>query len=135
MNRRWLGLCGALMMTVSLASCGSKGQETGVDMLNHSGMSASGYRTSTSAGWKYLPNSQYYADRDGTVKRYRQVGSSEWEQLGKALEEGWNKLMKGTEDTVKKAGEDTANAARDAGKDVEDAAKDAKTKMEQAAGK
>ena len=27
MNGRWLGLCGAVVMTVSLASCSAKGQE------------------------------------------------------------------------------------------------------------
>ena len=94
MNGRWLGLCGALVMTVSLASCSSKGQENGVGMLNNTGMSASGYRTSTSGARQYLPDSRYYANGDGTVKRYRQAGSSEWEQLGKALEDSWNELMK-----------------------------------------
>lgn len=38
MNGRWLGLCGALVMTVSLASCSSKGQENGVGMLNNTGV-------------------------------------------------------------------------------------------------
>lgn len=135
MNGRWLGLCGALVMTVSLASCSAKGQESGVGMLNNTGTSAAGYRTSSSGARQYLPDSRYYADRDGTVKRYRQAGSSEWEQLGKALQEGWNELMKGTENTLKDAGEDTKNAARDIGQGAENAAKDAKTNMEQAAGK
>lgn len=135
MNGRWLGLCGALVMTVSLASCSTKGQESGVGMLNNTGTSAAGYRTSSSGARQYLPDSRYYADRDGTVKRYRQAGSSEWEQLGKALQEGWNELMKGTENTLKDAGEDTKNAARDIGQGAENAAKDAKTNMEQAAGK
>lgn len=135
MNGRWLGLCGALVMTVSLASCSAKGQETGVDMLNNSGMSAAGYKTSAAGARQYLPNSRYYADRDGTVKRYRQAGSSEWEQLGQALQEGWNELMKGTENTLKDAGESTKNAAQDIGQGVENAAKDAKDDMERAAGK
>lgn len=134
MNGRWLGLCGALVMTVSLASCSSKGQENGVGMLNHSGTSAAGYRTSTEAR-QYLPNSRYYADRDGTVKRYRQAGSSEWEQLGQALEDGWNELMKGTENTLKDAGEGTKRAAQDIGQGVENAAQDAKTEMEKMNGK
>ena len=135
MNGRWLGLCGALVMTVSLASCSSKGQENGVGMLNNSGTSAAGYRTSTSGARQYLPNSRYYADRDGPVTRYRQAGSGEWEQLGKALEEGWNGLMKGTENTLKDAGRDTRDAAQDVEQGVENAAKDAKTGMERAAGK
>lgn len=135
MNGRWLGLCGALVMTVSLASCSAKGQESGVDMLNNSGTSAAGYRTSTAGARQYLPNSRYYADRDGTVKRYRQVGSSEWEQLGKALQDSWNELMKGTENTLKDAGEDTKDAARDIGQGAKDAAEDAKTDLERAAGK
>ena len=50
MNGRWLGLCGAVVMTISLASCSAKGQENGVGMLNNTGMSAAGYRTSTSTG-------------------------------------------------------------------------------------
>lgn len=135
MNGRWLGLCGALVMTVSLASCSAKGQETGAGMLNNSGTSAAGYKTSTAGTRQYLPNSRYYADRDGTVKRYRQAGSSEWEQLGKALQEGWNELMQGTENTLKDAGEDTRDAAQDVGRGVENAAKDAKSDMERAAGK
>lgn len=135
MNGRWLGLCGALVMTVSLASCSTKGQENGVGMLNNTGTSAAGYRTSASETRQYLPNSRYYADRDGTVKRYRQAGSSEWEQLGKALEDSWNELMKGTENTLKDAGEDTKNAARDIGQGVENATQDAKNNMKQATGK
>lgn len=135
MNGRWLGLCGALVLTVSLASCSAKGPESGEDMLNNSGTSAAGYRTSTAGARKYLPDSQYYADRDGTVKRYRQAGSSEWEQLGQALQDGWNELMKGTENTLKDAGESTKNAARDVGQGVENAANDAKTNMEQMTGK
>ena len=135
MNGRWLGLCGALVMTVSLASCSAKGQESGVDMRNHSGMSASGYRTSTSGARKYLPDSRYYADGDGTVKRYRQAGSSEWEQLGKALEQGWNELMKGTENTLSDTGKEAKNGAKDLGRGVENAAKDAKTDMEKMTGK
>lgn len=135
MNGRWLGLCGALVMTVSLASCSAKGQENGVGMLNNSGTSAAGYRTSTAGARQYLPDSRYYADRDGTVKRYRQAGSSEWEQLGKALQDGWNELMKGTENTLKDAGEGTKDAARDIGNGVENAAKDAKNDLERATGK
>lgn len=135
MNGRWLGLCGAVVMTVSLASCSAKGQENGVGMLNNTGMSTAGYRTSTSTGRQYLPDSRYYADGDGTVKRYRQAGSSEWEQLGKALEDSWNELMKGTENTLKDAGKDTKNAAKDIGQGVENAAKDAKTDMEKMTGK
>lgn len=135
MNGRWLALCGALVMTVSLASCSSKGGANGTDMRNNSGTSASSYRTSTAGARQYLPDSRYYADRDGTVKRYRQAGSSEWEQLGKALEEGWNQLMKGTENTLKDAGKETRDAAQDVGQGVENAAKDAKNGMERAAEK
>ena len=106
MNGRWLYLCGAVVMTVSLASCSAKGQgeNGGGGVLNNTGMSAAGYRTSTSTGRQYLPDSRYYADGDGTVKRYRQRAAAEWEQLGKALEDSWNELMKGTENTLKDAG-------------------------------
>lgn len=129
MNGRWLGLCGALIVTASLASCSAGEMKNGADMLKNTGMSASGYRTSGTGTRKYLPDSQYYADSAGTVKRYRPAGSSDWEQLGQALEEGWNELMKGAEDTVKKAGKDTKKAAQDIGRGVENAAGTARDNM------
>lgn len=138
MNGRWLGLCGALIMTVSLASCSSnsfKGQGSGMELRSSGGMSAAGYRTSAAGARQDLPDSRYYADRDGTVKRYRQAESSQWEQLGQALQDGWNELMKGTENTLKEAGADAQRAARDVGQGVENAVKDGKTEMEKAAGK
>lgn len=119
MRGRWTALGLALMLSLTLTSCGVKtGTDTTAGRLSNRGTSG----TETPAGWNrnVMEDGRYHAGADGTVKR-RSAGETEWEKLGRELRESWDKMMDGAEDAAR----DTERAAEDAVRGTERAAKDA----------
>ena len=113
MRGRWTALGLALMLSLTLTSCGVRtGTDTTTGRLSNRG--TSGTETPAGRNRNVMEDGSYYAGADGAVKR-RSAGETEWEKLGRELRESWDKMMDGAEDAVR----GTERAAKDAVRDVE----------------
>ena len=119
MRGRWTALGLALMLSLTLTSCGVRtGTDTTTGRLSNRG--TSGTETPAGRNRNVMEAGSYYAGADGAVKR-RTAGETEWEKLGRELRESWDKMMDGAEDAAR----DTERAAENAARGTERAAKDA----------
>lgn len=118
MRGRWTALGLALVLSLTLTSCGAKtGTGTAAGRLSSQG--TSGTETPARRSRNLMEDGRYYAGANGEVKR-RSTGESEWEKLGRELRESWDKMMDGAEDAAR----DTERAAGDAVRGTERAVKD-----------
>ena len=106
MRGRWTALGLALMLSLTLTSCGVRtGTDTTTGRLSNRG--TSGTETPVGRNRNVMEDGSYYAGADGAVKR-RTAGETEWEKLGRELRESWDKMMDGAED----AAQNTERAGR-----------------------
>ena len=103
MRGRWTALGLALMLSLTLTSCGVRtGTDTTTGRLSNRG--TSGTETPAGRNRNVMEDGSYYAGTDGAVKR-RSAGETEWEKLGRELRESWDKMMDGAEDALRIEGE------------------------------
>ena len=86
MRGRWTALGLALMLSLTLTSCGVRtGTDTTTGRLGNRG--TSGTETPVGRNRNVMEDGSYYAGADGAVKR-RTAGETEWEKLGRELRRG-----------------------------------------------
>ena len=82
MRGRWTALGLALMLSLTLTSCGVRtGTDTTTGRLSNRG--TSGTETPAGRNRNVMEDGSYYAGTDGEVKR-RSAGETEWEKLGRS---------------------------------------------------
>ena len=123
MRGRWTALGLALVLSLTLASCGVK-TETDTTTGRLSNRGTSGTETPAGRNRNVMEDGSYYAGADGAVKR-RSAGETEWEKLGRELRESWDKMTDGAEQAAKDAGRAAGDAAHGAEQAAGRAARDA----------
>ena len=123
MRGRWTAFGLALVLSLTLASCGVK-TETDTTTGRLSNRGTSGTETPAGRNRNVMEDGSYYAGADGVVKR-RIAGETEWKKLGRELRESWDKMTDGAEQAAKDAGRAAGDAAHGAEQAAGRAARDA----------
>ena len=125
MNGRWITLASAAVLMVTLTACGGQtnqmdkrsGGENRMVQENRAGMERKSYETG-------FGNGKYWAGGDGHVTHRPKHAESEWEKMGRQLQDGFDDLINGAGDAAGDLGRGGKNAVQDVGRGLQDAARD-----------